>query len=280
MGTFSRSLTEQLRWLCFKRLFIKIAQGVFAKNGNFKKNFYSLHHKQLTPLLPLANHDFSSKSRRFTPFIEGCCFWPSAVVRRPSSLIHRRQRCPIELAIKLKVPSWLERISLWPVLFYRRLRYGFSFRKIPLTQGKFARVDPEDYPGLIRHKWSAAKQANTFYAVRSHEKIQIRMHRRIMNAPAHLVCDHIDHNGLNNTKRNLRLCTKQQNAINQRPRKDGSSKYKGVCWHKRNKKWQARIHHSGRYYHLGTFKSQRAAALAYDSAARKYHGDFACLNFP
>jgi hypothetical protein len=101
-----------------------------------------------------------------------------------------------------------------------------------------------------------------------------------MNAPAHLVCDHIDHNGLNNTKRNLRLCTKQQNAINQRPRKDGSSKYKGVCWHKRNKKWQARIHHSGRYYHLGTFKSQRAAALAYDSAARKYHGDFACLNFP
>jgi hypothetical protein len=105
------------------------------------------------------------------------------------------------------------------------------------------------------------------------------MHRQITNAPAHLVCDHIDHNTLNNTKRNLRICTKSQNATNQRPRKDGSSKYKGVCWHKRDKKWQARIHHNNRNLHLGSFNSQRAAALAYDSAARKYHKEFACLNF-
>jgi len=185
----------------------------------------------------------------------------------------------MEFVIRIKVPDWLDRICAWPVLLYRRLRFGYPFRRIPLTQSQFAIVDPEDFHSLIKHKWSASKWGLTFYAVRSQGKSQIKMHRRIKNAPPNLVVDHIDHNGLNNTKHNLRLCTKSQNAKYQRPRKAGSSGYKGVSWHKRDKTWHVRIHHNGRNLYIGSFKSESAAARAYDKAAKKYHGDFACLNF-
>ena len=82
------------------------------------------------------------------------------------------------------------------LVLYRRLLVGYAYRRIPLTQGKFARVDPEDYAELARHKWCAAKQGNSFYAVRSEAGRQLRMHRVIMNAPTALVVDHIDHDGL------------------------------------------------------------------------------------
>jgi hypothetical protein len=101
----------------------------------------------------------------------------------------------------------LERYLAPILLPCRRLFVGYAYRKIPLTQGKFALVDPEDYAGLARHKWCAAKQGNSYYAVRSEGGRQLRMHRVILNAPAGMVVDHIDHEGLNNTKRNLRSCT-------------------------------------------------------------------------
>ncbi|UCG59543.1 MAG: HNH endonuclease [Phycisphaerales bacterium] len=139
-------------------------------------------------------------------------------------------------------------------------------------------MDPEDYRRLARHKWSAAKQGKTSYAVRAVSGVQIRMHREITAAPEGLVCDHIDHNGLNNTKANLRICSKSENARNQRPQTDCSSKYKGVCWHKNDRRWHARIHHNRRRYHLGSFKDEIEAAGAYDKAAKEHHGEFACLN--
>lgn len=166
------------------------------------------------------------------------------------------------------------------LLLWRRLATGQAYRKIPLTQNRFARVDPEDYAALARYKWSAARQGRTIYAVRSEKGVQIRMHRAIMKAPKHLVCDHIDHDGANNTKRNLRLCTRGQNARNQRLRTDGRSKYKGVSWHKGDRKWHARIYHKGRCHHLGAFTSEIEAAKAYDRVARILHGPFASLNFP
>ncbi len=174
----------------------------------------------------------------------------------------------------------LARPFITALLFYRRCLYGYAFRRIPLTQGQFARVDSEEYPILSTHKWSAAKQGRSFYAVRSCKGVQLRMHRVIMNAPKGLVCDHIDHNGLNNTKANLRLCTQRQNARNQRRRTDGTSRYKGVAWHKNEKKWHARIYHNGRCHHLGAFTAERPAAEAYDRAAQTLHGPFASLNFP
>jgi hypothetical protein len=166
------------------------------------------------------------------------------------------------------------------LLLYRRLFVGYPYRKIPLSQGKFARVDPEDYVGLARHKWCAAKQGNSFYAVRSEGNRQLRMHRAIVNAAAGMVVDHIDHDGLNNTKRNLRSCTKAQNAYNQRPQKGRSSKFKGVCWHKHEQKWYSRIQDHGRQRSLGLFTNERAAAQARDEAARALHGEHAFLNLP
>ena len=106
------------------------------------------------------------------------------------------------------------------------------------------------------------------------------MHRQITNAPDHRVVDHIDHDGLNNRKRNLRLCTFAENCRNTRRTAPSTSKYKGVHWNKRRKKWAASIRFDNKTYHLGCFDSELAAALAYDQAAKKYHGAFASLNFP
>ncbi len=159
------------------------------------------------------------------------------------------------------------------LLLCRRLLVGYPYRKIPLTQGKFALVDPEDYAALAHHKWCAARQGNSFYAVRSEGGRQLRMHRVIMNAPADRVVDHIDHQGLNNTKRNLRPCNKAQNAHDQRPQQGRSSKFKGVCWNKREQKWYSRIQYNGRPRSLGLFANER-------DAARALHGEYAFLNLP
>jgi hypothetical protein len=105
------------------------------------------------------------------------------------------------------------------------------------------------------------------------------MHREIMNPPEGLVVDHIDHNGLNNRKSNLRICTRSQNQCNQY-RFDGKSKYKGVAWFKRTRKWTAAVCLRGKRYRLGYFEREIDAAMAYDKAAKKYHREFACLNFP
>ena len=154
-----------------------------------------------------------------------------------------------------------------------------NIRHIPLTQNKFATVDTADYPDLNKHKWTAARSPNTFYAVRSQGGKQIRMHRQITNAPNHLVVDHIDHNGLNNTRENLRLCTKAQNAKNQRKQKGTSSIYKGVCYNKKEKKWRARVHKNGKTYNLGDYKNEIKAAKAYDQKASALFGQYAHLNF-
>ena len=108
------------------------------------------------------------------------------------------------------------------------------------------------------------------------------MHRQILHPPGHLVVDHINHNGLDNRKANLRHATRVQNNRNRLiiKRKGASSKYKGVSWRKRKKRWHARIHVNGRYKFLGYFKEEINAAKAYDKAAKKYHKEFASLNFP
>ena len=107
------------------------------------------------------------------------------------------------------------------------------------------------------------------------------MHRQIMNAPKGTPIDHKDHNGLNNTRENLRLATISENARNcEKTKRPTSSKYKGVCWNKKSKKWQAHIHYNGISIHLGLFDSEEDAAKAYDEAAKIYHGEFAVLNFP
>jgi hypothetical protein len=101
-----------------------------------------------------------------------------------------------------------------------------------------------------------------------------------MKAPKDLVVDHIDHNGLNNTRANLRLCTLSQNQYNRRSAKHGSSKYKGVGYLKCGKVFTTQIAYGGKTYYLGRFKDEKEAARVYDEKAKEFFKDFACLNFP
>jgi hypothetical protein len=105
------------------------------------------------------------------------------------------------------------------------------------------------------------------------------MHRVIAETPGHLVCDHINRDGLDNRWRNLRNCTKAQNNLNRGSERGSTSKYKGVYWHKGMEKWVATIKAGGRRRHLGYFADEGEAARAYDAAARECHGEHAGLNF-
>lgn len=179
----------------------------------------------------------------------------------------------------------MERPLVGLALFYRRLRYGYPFRRIRLTQGKYAIVDPENYERLNRKKWYAVKEGRSFYAVRNvtinHKKRPEQMHRVLMKAEAGQFIDHINHNGLDNRIANLRPVSRTENNWNARKREGKcSSKYKGVCRLKVNKKWQSRIQVNGKSIFLGVFEEEIEAAKAYDTAARKYYGDFAYTNFP
>ena len=107
------------------------------------------------------------------------------------------------------------------------------------------------------------------------------MHREIMNAPEGLVVDHINRNGLDNRKVNLRLATAMQNVWNsKRNVNTDSSKYKGVSWDKNKHKWRASIGIDRKTKHLGYFEDEKMAAKAYDKAAKEHRGEFAVLNFP
>lgn len=105
------------------------------------------------------------------------------------------------------------------------------------------------------------------------------VHRMILNPPDYMQVDHIDHNGLNNRRHNLRLATRSENAKNQRlQNQDKSSKFKGVTWRASRNKWIAQIGLSGIRTHLGLFVKEIDAAIAYNRAATKHFGEFALLN--
>jgi len=160
---------------------------------------------------------------------------------------------------------------------------------ISLTQGKFAIVDAEDYEALSQYKWYAKKSRGTYYAVRGvriyedGECVGVRhvlMHRVITNAPAGMVVDHRNHNGLDNRRENMRVCTREQNSHNQLPYRGTSCRYKGVTKHKKDGVFKANIRYKGKLNYIGRFKDADDAARAYDKAAKKFFGEFAYLNFP
>ena len=102
-----------------------------------------------------------------------------------------------------------------------------------------------------------------------------------MKAPVGLVVDHINHNGLDNRKANLRIATRAQNSrYSKKTKNKFSSNYKGLYFHRLERRWRVRITENGRTRYVGQFKDEIEAAKAYDRAARKYHGEFASLNFP
>lgn len=149
---------------------------------------------------------------------------------------------------------------------------------IPLTRDCFAIVDADDYESLSRREWRLSVGRNEkAYAKssirRNKQYFEFSMHRLIAKAPDDMVVDHINGDTLDNRKRNLRICT---NAENMRNRKVGL-KPKGI--RKRHGRYTAQIKATlGKIMHLGTFDTEIEAMAAYNSAAIKYHGDFACLN--
>ncbi len=156
--------------------------------------------------------------------------------------------------------------------------YLVSMKTIPLTQGKVAIVDDEDYEELSKYNWSALRGGSgVYYARRKKDKKMLIMHRIILNAKYGEMVDHINHNGLDNRKENLRICTNSQNQMN-RKRNIGVSKYKGVHWSKHSNKWRARITKNGKNAHLGLFGSEKDAARAYNKKATILFGEFALLN--
>lgn len=145
--------------------------------------------------------------------------------------------------------------------------------EIPLTMGKFALIDARDVSLIADHTWQANRSGKIFYAVSSKcvggKYMKLAMHRLIMNPGQSEVVDHINNNSLDNTRENLRICTKRQNAQN----KKSSLKYKGVSPH--GKKFRAYL---GIKY-LGLYSTPEDAARAHDEAARELWGEYANLNF-
>lgn len=148
-------------------------------------------------------------------------------------------------------------------------------KTIPLTRGMFTLVDDEDYEWLNQWKWCACKIGHHFYAHRTtgypKKQYGIRMHRLITNAPAGLEVDHVDRNGLNNQRSNLRLCTHKENGQNSKIPSDNKTGVKGVTWDTQRGKWLVQI----QCKHVGRFDTLEEARIARRVAEVAVFGEFA-----
>ncbi len=151
-----------------------------------------------------------------------------------------------------------------------------------MIKGYEVLIDDEDVHLLSQFNWHLQDKNRGGFYLRTKIPAKtgkwIYLHRFIMRPIDSGLCvDHINGNVLDNRKTNLRVCTRSQNQMNQRLRKDNTSGEKGVHFYKRSKKWKATIQHENKQNHLGTFLTKEAAMEAYSEAAKKYHGEFARL---
>ena len=155
-------------------------------------------------------------------------------------------------------------------------------KKIKLTQNKYALVDDIDFGWLNKFKWYAEKgdRNKSYYAYRNRSaketgSCRAKMHREILKTPKGMETDHIDGDGLNNQRKNLRICSGPENKRNVGLTTKNTSGLKGVSFYKRNKKWRAKICVNNKHFHLGYFESKIEAYEVYCKACIRYHGKFA-----
>lgn len=158
-------------------------------------------------------------------------------------------------------------------------------RTIELNHGHVLIVDVRDYDVALAYRWQTQPgKCGTFYVWRPvRDGVQTRkeyLHRRLMGAVKGQRVDHINGNGLDNRRSNLRACSNADNMRNMRVRPRGSSRFKGVSWFRRHQLWRAYIVQDAKQIHLGYFSDEADAAKAYDAAARRLFGEFANTNFP
>lgn len=156
--------------------------------------------------------------------------------------------------------------------------------EIQLTRGKVVLVDVADFEWLSQWNWYFCKG----YARRKGLKLEgslygrgVYMHRQILNLlDSEIEVDHVNHNTLDNRRLNLRVCSRTQNLANSPLRKGSTFGYKGISVDRRCKSrpWQSQIQVGKEHFHLGCFSTKEQAALAYNKAALRYFGEFACLN--
>ncbi len=159
-------------------------------------------------------------------------------------------------------------------------------KKIKLTTGEKCLVDDIDFDRLNKHRWYGNKDHgsvsriyvySTTFINWNNKSRRLKLHRFILDIDnPKILVDHINGDTLDNRRENLRICNNRENSNNSKAKGGMYSKYKGVTWHKKNKKWQVVINHE----YVGQFNSELEAAKAYDIKATQLHKEFAKLNFP
>jgi hypothetical protein len=150
--------------------------------------------------------------------------------------------------------------------------------RITTASGLIVLVDDGDFALVEQYKWYADRRTYTTYVTGGIDGARVYLHRFIMCPAQGIEVDHINRNGLDNRRANLRLCTHSQNMANARMRT--GTGYRGAYADPANNRFRAEIKVDGRRIRLGSFRTAEAAARAYDEAAADAFGEFATLNFP
>lgn len=151
-------------------------------------------------------------------------------------------------------------------------------KQINITKNQITLVDDQDYDYLSQYKWHAQwnKYTRSYYAVRNEGRTAILMHREILNTPSHLLCDHEDHNTLNNQRYNLRNATQSQNQMNRKLNINNTLGEK--CISKSGTGFRVQIEKDGKFVFRKSYRNLSDAISARDEEIQKHHGEFAFIS--